>query len=98
MSKNLNTKEGQKLFIKDHLDELLVGINESYGPILLEELQKRLEHTINEFNEEINQAFGVLKKRDEDRKAKYDTLESEENTTSDDDNPSEWEKKLEEIK
>ena len=53
MSKDLNTKEGQKLFINDYLDELLVGINESYGPILLEELQKRLEFTIKEFHDDL---------------------------------------------
>ena len=75
MSIDLNTKDGQKSFIEDYLDELLAGINESYGPILLKELQKRLEFTINEFNEEINQAFGSLKKRDENRRAKYDDLE-----------------------
>ena len=68
MAINLNSKEGRKKFITEYLDDLLVGINESYGPILLEELQKRLEFTINEFNEEITEAFSMLKKRDKDRK------------------------------
>ena len=76
MAIDLNSKEGRKKFITEYLDDLLVGINESYGPILLEELQKRLEFTINEFNEEITEAFSMLKKRDKDRKAFFkDTIE-----------------------
>ena len=98
MSKDLNTKDGQKSFIEDYLDELLAGINQSYGPILLKELQKRLEFTINEFNEEINQAFGLLKKRDENRRAKYDNLELDNNITDENQgDQSEWEKKLDQI-
>ena len=69
MAIDLNSKEGRKKFISEYLDDLLTGVNESYGPILLEELQKRLEYTIDEFNEEINEAFSMLKKRDNDRKS-----------------------------
>ena len=96
MSKNLKTKEGQKSFLNDYLDDLLLNINESYGPILLEELQKRLECTISEFNEEMNEAFGMLKKRNDERKSLYNDYpeQSNENILT---NESEWEKKLKEI-
>ena len=78
MATDLNSKEGRKKFISEYLDDLLTGINESYGPILLEELQKRLEFTIDEFNEEINEAFSMLKKRDSDRKSFFkETLEEQ---------------------
>ena len=40
MAKDLNTKEGRSSFLKDYLDDLLLGINDSYGPILLDELEK----------------------------------------------------------
>ena len=98
MAINLNSKEGRKKFITEYLDDLLVGINESYGPILLEELQKRLEFTINEFNEEITEAFSMLKKRDKDRKAFFkDTIEEVIGDNVNPDNKTLWEKKLEEI-
>ena len=98
MAIDLNSKEGRKKFITEYLDDLLVGINESYGPILLEELQKRLEFTINEFNEEITEAFSMLKKRDKDRKAFFkDTIEEVVGDNVNPDNKTLWEKKLEEI-
>ena len=98
MAIDLNSKEGRKKFITEYLDDLLVGINESYGPILLEELQKRLEFTINEFNEEITEAFSMLKKRDKDRKAFFkDTVEEVIGDNVNSDNKTLWEKKLEEI-
>ena len=98
MAIDLNSKEGRKKFITEYLDDLLVGINESYGPILLEELQKRLEFTINEFNEEITEAFSMLKKRDKDRKAFFkDTIEEVIGDNDNPDNKTLWEKKLEEI-
>ena len=98
MAIDLNSKEGRKKFITEYLDDLLVGINESYGPILLEELQKRLEYTINEFNEEITEAFSMLKKRDKDRKAFFkDTVEEVIGDNVNSDNKTLWEKKLEEI-
>ena len=68
MAKELNTKEGRSSFLKDYLDDLLLGINDSYGPILLDELEKRLEKTISDFNGEIEEAFSLLKKKQKIRK------------------------------
>ena len=93
MSKDLNTKEGRSNFLKDYLDDLLVGINDTYGPTLLKELEGRLEKTINDFNEEIDEAFSLLKKRTEDKEAFYASLEKDIDKNS----KTEWEKKLEEI-
>ena len=96
MAIDLNSKEGRKKFITEYLDDLLLGINDSYSPIILEELQKRLEFTINEFNAEITEAFSMLKKRDEDRKAFFkETIEEVDNKDIDANNKTLWEKKLE---
>ena len=98
MAIDLNTKEGRKKFISEYLEDLLIGINESYGPVILEELQKRLEFTINEFNNEITEAFSALKQRDENRKAFFkDTIEEIINDDANIDSKTLWEKKLEEI-
>ena len=47
---NANDKRGE-LLIK--VDELMEKLNNDYGPFLLEELQKRLESTINEFHSDL---------------------------------------------
>ena len=96
MTKDLKTKEGQKSFLNDYLDDLLSNINDSYGPILLEELQKRLESTINEFNDEISEAFDLLKQRNDNRKALY-TEFSQSTNSNENDSETIWEKKLKEI-
>ena len=97
MTKDLKNKEGQKSFLNDYLDDLLLNINESYGPILLEELQKRLEFTINQFNDEMNEAFGLLKKRNNDRRELHTDSLHNTNEEEGDDKETEWEKKLKEI-
>ena len=43
--------------LKLKLDELLVEIEEKYGPVMLEELTSRLEKTITQFNNDINTIF-----------------------------------------
>lgn len=93
MAKDLNTKEGRSGFLKDYLDDLLIDINNSYGPTLLKELEGRLEKTINEFNNEIDEAFSLLKKKTEDKEAFYASLQSD----SDKYSKTNWEKKLEEV-
>ena len=96
MKKIDKNKNKNKSFLNDNLDELLLNINDMYGPILLEELRKRLERTIDEFNNEINEAFGLLKQRNDARRSiTLDSLSESEfdsNATE-----SEWEKKLKEI-
>lgn len=96
MKKTIKDKNKNKSFLNDNLDELLLNINDTYGPILLEELRKRLESTIEEFNNEINEAFGLLKQRNDARKSmSLDSLnESDFDSTG---TESEWEKKLKEI-
>tara|TARA_B110000116_G_C16591909_1_gene470983 strand:- start:51 stop:359 length:309 start_codon:yes stop_codon:yes gene_type:complete len=98
MSIDLNSEDGRKKFISESLEDLLTGINDSYGPIILSELQNRLESTISEFNEEISEAFGLLKQRDQNRKAFYkETIEEASTSDSSNETQALWEKKLEEI-
>ena len=43
--------------ILDELDEHLEQIGGDFGPILMEELQNRLENIVRNFNEEVNTLF-----------------------------------------
>ena len=95
MGTDLSTQEGRKSFINDNLSDLLNGINDTYGPILLDELLKRIEYTINEFNSEIVNAFSQLKEKDKQRKEFFSDINANDDKESD--SKTEWEKKLESI-
>ena len=95
MGTDLSTQEGRKSFINDNLSDLLSGINDTYGPILLDELLKRIEYTINEFNSEIVNAFSQLKEIDKQRKEFFSDINANDDKESD--SKTEWEKKLESI-
>ena len=102
MGIDLTSKEGQDKFIKENLSNLIEGINDAYGPILLDELMNRLRFTINEFNEEIQLAFKNLSNRESNRQKMYNLIKSgniETDIKIDDDvNVSEnWKNKIDEI-
>ena len=95
MANDLKTKDGRNKFIKDNLSTILDGINDSYGPVLVEELLRRIDYTITEFNEEMSNAFNLLKEKDEQRIEAFKKYEAEsENKLS---SKNEWEKKLENL-
>jgi hypothetical protein len=83
------------------MSDLVEGINDSYGPILVEELMNRLRETIAEFDEEISSAFKQLKSKEDDRQKMYNMIK-EGNIAKDDkdiesSNLSDWEIKINEI-
>ena len=56
-----------KEYLSSKLDDLIDGIGETYGNMLMEELMSRLESTIAEFNNEINSVVEVLKEKESSR-------------------------------
>ena len=94
---DLNSKDGRKAFIDNNLSDLLSGVNDTYGPIILEELLKRIESTINDFNDQINDAFNTLKQRDKKRKEFLNEIIPMDAESVNDKKKSEWEEKLEKI-
>tara|TARA_B100001123_G_C14707929_1_gene787956 strand:+ start:256 stop:573 length:318 start_codon:yes stop_codon:yes gene_type:complete len=101
MTINLKSKEQKNKFIEENLSNLLDSINETYGPILAEELKVRLKYTIDEFNDEIVAAFNELKNKETSRQKMYEMIKEgtipvdndiEENTKV-----SDWENKINEI-
>ena len=95
MTTDLKTKDGRNKFIKDNLSTILEGINDSYGPVLVDELLRRIDYTITEFNEEMSNAFNLLKEKDEKRVEAFKKYEAEsENSLT---AKNEWEKKIENL-
>ena len=67
MAIDLDTSEGRKEYLTEKLDDLLGGINDSYGIILMKELLDRLELTIKDFNDEVKVLCSQLVKKQEER-------------------------------
>ncbi len=49
-------------FLKDRIDTLLAGISHNYSEILLAELTRRLEKTLEEFNRDMEVLLDKLKR------------------------------------
>ena len=113
MSIEFNNQDSRLGYLNEKLDDLLQGINSSYGEELFNELVLRLERTINDFNEEISELTEAVKGNSEKRAEIIHTLmegsDSVSTTQDSQDNAaegsnldseimSEWEKRLEGLK
>ena len=113
MSIEFNNQDSRLGYLNEKLDDLLQGINSSYGEDLFNELVLRLERTINDFNEEISELTEAVKGNSEKRAEIIHTLmegsDSVSTTQNSQDNAaegsnldseimSEWEKRLEGLK
>jgi len=112
VSIEFNNQDSRLGYLNEKLDDLLEGINSSYGEELFNELVLRLERTINDFNEEISELTEAVKGNSEKRAEIIHTLmegsdsvsttqNSQDNTVEgsnlDSEIMSEWEKRLEGI-
>ena len=104
-------KEQREGYLQNKLDDLLDGINASYGQSLLDELMIRLEATIDDFNKEVDDLMDSLKKSSDEKEKLLQQIKSgdikdevSEEKSTDSEEPtdekaelSEWEKRLEGI-
>ena len=113
MSIEFNNQDSRLGYLNEKLDDLLEGINSSYGEELFNELVLRLERTINDFNEEISDLTEAVKGNSEKRAEIIHTLMEgndsisapqnsqdieEQESNLDSEIMSEWEKRLEGLK
>ena len=111
MSIDFSKKEQREGYLQNKLDDLLDGINASYGQSLLDELMIRLEATIDDFNKEVDDLMDSLKKSSDEKEKLLQQIKSgdikdevSEEESTDSEEPtgektelSEWEKRLEGI-
>ncbi|HJL84268.1 MAG TPA: hypothetical protein QGG35_02585 [Candidatus Marinimicrobia bacterium] len=106
MGVDLQNADARKNYLSEKLDDLMDGINDSYGTVLMDELISQLERTVSKFNDEVQILMGQLKDNSDRRdgllekiktgvveEAAHDTPES----ISDKKEMSAWELKLEEM-
>ena len=113
MGIEFNNQDSRLGYLNDKLDDLLGGINASYGEELFNELVTRLDRTINDFNDEISVLTEAVKGNSEKRAEiihtlmeGQETLQADQNSeegekstgTLDSEIMSEWEKRLEGLK
>ena len=113
MSIEFNNQDSRLGYLNEKLDDLLEGINSSYGEELFNELVLRLERTINDFNDEISEFTEAVKGNSDKRAEIIHTLmegsDSVSTTQNSQDNAaegsnldseimSEWEKRFEGLK
>tara|TARA_B100001029_G_C15014593_1_gene426465 strand:+ start:273 stop:650 length:378 start_codon:yes stop_codon:yes gene_type:complete len=78
LSIDLDSTEGRKKYLTDKLDDLLDGINDSYGTLLMDELLSRLELTIKDFNEEMKTLCEELVSKEKERQQLLEMLKTTE--------------------
>ncbi len=52
--------ESRMNYLKDNLGHLMKGIDKNYGEVLMDELMRRMEATVSDFNEEVKAMLGQL--------------------------------------
>ena len=76
MSIDLDSTEGRKQYLSEKLDDLLEGINDSYGTLLMEELLARLELTVKDFNDEMKVLCDQLVTKEKERQQLMEMLKA----------------------
>tara|TARA_B100001750_G_C15303278_1_gene493403 strand:+ start:304 stop:618 length:315 start_codon:yes stop_codon:yes gene_type:complete len=94
------TDNNDNAYLTDKVNNLVSNIGSQYGDLLLDELFRRLDNTITDFDNEINDLFSSLKEH-EDKKQSVIELMKKGKSVMKDSNESElisdWEIKLAEI-
>ncbi|MBT4036001.1 MAG: hypothetical protein HOB84_15870 [Candidatus Marinimicrobia bacterium] len=52
--------DSRMTYLKDNLSHLMNGIDSNYGQVLMDELMRRMETTVSEFNDEVKAMLGQL--------------------------------------
>ena len=86
-------------YISDKITELVEKVGDQYGELLLDELFRRLDNTINDFEDEVKELFESLKKDEDKKQSVIDLIRKGKNVISEKkgDLISDWEIKLAEM-
>ena len=97
MAIDLSTPEGRSSYLNDKLSDLINGVDSTYGNIIFEELLKRIDSTIKDFNSEMESVFDELKINEKNRQSvllKLKKQKTPDEKKEEDKQKKDWEKKL----
>jgi Mg2+ and Co2+ transporter CorA len=91
--------ELENSYISNKITELVEKVGDQYGELLLDELFRRLDNTINDFEDEVKELFESLKKDEDKKQSVIDLMRKGKNVLSEQkgDLISDWEIKLAEM-
>ena len=96
MAIDLSTPEGRSSYLNDKLSDLINGVDSTYGNLIFDELLKRIDKTIKDFNTEMDGIFDDLKVNEKKRQTML--LKLRKNKSSDEQQEADKEKKEREQK
>ena len=73
---DLSTPEGRSSYLADSLSDLINGVDSTYGTLIFDELLKRIDKTIKDFNSEMENIFDELKVNEKKRQTMLRKLKS----------------------
>jgi len=94
---DLSTPEGRSNYLNDKLSDLINGVDSTYGNLIFDELLKRIDKTIKDFNSEMEIVFDELKVNEKKRQSmllKLKKQKSPDQESQEDKEKKEWEEKL----
>jgi len=97
---DLSTPEGRSSYLNDKLSDLINGVDSTYGNIIFDELLKRIDSTIKDFNAEMESVFDELKINEKKRQSllvKLSKKQTPEEIQHREKVKKEWEQKLLEL-
>ncbi len=97
MAIDLSTPEGRSNYLNDKLSDLINGVDSTYGNLIFDELLKRIDKTIKDFNSEMEIVFDELKVNEKKRQSmllKLKKQKSPDEENQEDKEKKEWEEKL----
>ena len=97
---NKKTDTTNNDYLSDKVNNLVGNIGSQYGDLLLDELFRRLDNTISDFDDEINHLFASLKEREEKKQSVIGLMKKGKKVTKESKASeliSDWEIKLAEI-
>lgn len=97
MAIDLSTPEGRSNYLNDKLSDLINGVDSTYGNLIFDELLKRIDKTIKDFNSEMEIVFDELKVNEKKRQSMLTKLKkqkSPDEESQEDKEKKEWEQKL----
>ena len=97
MAIDLSTPEGRSSYLNDKLSDLINGVDSTYGNIIFEELLKRIESTIKDFNDEMGLVFDDIKSNEKKKQAMLLKLKKKDDPDKQNEKDrvrKEWEQKL----
>ena len=97
MAIDLSTPEGRSSYLNDRLSDLINGVDSTYGNLIFDELLKRIDKTIKDFNAEMETIFDELKVNEKKKQTMLLRLrksKSSDEQAEADKGKKEWEQKL----